>query len=173
MLGLHSTLIPLQDALDDDGDLRIVYERDYVKDAPSIEPEDDRICDDDADLLHRYYGLERVTGMTAPDADDDIDLPRETRDAEPPGLTEGPDSPLTKRRHERAKELGVPSATTGVERLAAQTGSVQACPPIGRRSRTSSGGLRATRCTLTPRCSASWRSRSPRPSRSSSMRRCG
>jgi hypothetical protein len=110
VFGLHSTLIPLQDALRDGGDLRIVYEKDYVKDAPSIEPQDDRIGDDDADLLHRYYGLERVTGMTAPDAEDDIDLPREPRDAEPPGLQEGPDSPLTKRRRERAKELGVPSA---------------------------------------------------------------
>jgi hypothetical protein len=114
-LGLRSTLIPLQDALHEDGDLRIVYEKDYVKDAPSIEPEDNRIGDDDADLLHSYYGLERVTGLTAAAADDDIDLPRETRDAEPPGLAEGPDSPLTKRRRARAKELGVPSATQGSE----------------------------------------------------------
>ncbi len=113
VLGLQSSLIPLQDALPDGDDLRIVYEKDYVKDAPSVEPEDDRISDDDADLLHRYYGLERVTGMTAPDADDDIDLPRETRDAQPPGLEEGPDSPLTKRRRKRAKELGVPSAQGG------------------------------------------------------------
>lgn len=110
VLGMRSTLIPLQDALEDGDDLRIVYEKDYVKDAPSIDPDGDRICDDDADLLHRYYGLDRVTGMTAPDAHDDIDLPRETRDAEPPGLQEGPDNPLTKRRRKRAKELGIPSA---------------------------------------------------------------
>jgi hypothetical protein len=114
ILGLHASLIPLQDAQEEEDDgLRIVYEKDHVKDAPSVEPDGDRLSDEDADLLCRYYGLERVAGITAPDAEDDIELPRETRDAEPPGLEEGPDSPLTKRRHERAKELGIPSATDG------------------------------------------------------------
>jgi hypothetical protein len=61
--------------------------------------------------LHRYYGLERVTGLTAPGTDDEIELPRETRDAEPPGMKEGPDSPLTKRRRKRAEEMGVPSVS--------------------------------------------------------------
>jgi sporulation protein YlmC with PRC-barrel domain len=107
MLGLRSALIPLYDAQDEEDAIRIVYEKDHVKDAPSVEPRDDRLSDDDADLLHRYYGLERVTGLTAPGADDDIELSRETRDATPPGLKEGPDSPLTKRRRKRARELGV------------------------------------------------------------------
>jgi hypothetical protein len=111
MLGLHSALIPLQDAMEDGDGLRIVYEKDHVGDAPSVEPDDDRLSDEDADLLSRYYGLERVTGLTAPDADDEIELPRETRDAEPPGLDDGPDSPLTQRRRQRAKELGVPGAS--------------------------------------------------------------
>jgi len=39
---------------------------------------------------------------------DDIELPRETRDATPPAMEEGPDSPLSKRRRKRARELGVP-----------------------------------------------------------------
>jgi hypothetical protein len=107
-LGLHSSLIPLHDAQDDEDGIRVVYEKGHVKDAPSVEPQDDRLSDDDADLLHRYYGLERVTGLTAPGAEDDIELSRETRDATPPGLREGPDSPLTKRRRKRARELGVP-----------------------------------------------------------------
>jgi hypothetical protein len=111
VLGLHASLIPLQDAREDGDGLRIVYEKDHVKDAPSVEPDDDRLTDEDADLLCRYYGLERVVGLTSPDAEDDIELPRETRDADPPGLEEGPDSPLTQRRQERAKELGIPSAT--------------------------------------------------------------
>jgi hypothetical protein len=112
VLGLHSALIPLHDAQDEDGQLRIVYEKDHVRDAPSVEPDGDHLDEEDADLLRRYYGLERVSGLTAPGGDDDdIELSRETREAEPPGLKEGPDSPLTKRRRQRAEELGVPSAS--------------------------------------------------------------
>src|SRR5438309_2034296 len=83
LIGVHSSLVPLHDAQEDEHGLRVVYEKDHVKDAPSVDTEDDRIGDEDADLLHRYYGLERITGLTAPDAEDDIELSRETRDAEP------------------------------------------------------------------------------------------
>src|SRR5262249_8007370 len=101
---------PLHDAQADSDRLQIVYEKDHVKDAPQVDTDDDRLSDEHADVLHRYYGLERVAGLTAPGAEDDIELSREARDAEPPGMHEGPDSPLTKRRRQRAKELGVPSA---------------------------------------------------------------
>ncbi len=105
-LGRRSALVPLYDAEDDGGKLRVVYEREHIHDAPSVEPDDGRISDDEAELLHRHYGLERVT--TAHRDDEEIDLPREAREAKPPAMEEGPDSPLTKRRRERAKELGVP-----------------------------------------------------------------
>jgi hypothetical protein len=107
-LGFRSSFVPLQDAVDDDGQVRIPYERGHVKLAPKVEPEGSRLSDDEAELLHRHFGLERVVGMTSKEADDDIELSRETRDAEPPGMKEGPDSPLTKRRRRRARELGVP-----------------------------------------------------------------
>lgn len=111
ILGMHSTLVPLDDAEAQDGAVRVVYEKDHVKNAPEVEvDDDDQISSGNADVLHGYYGLERVTGLAAPNADDDIDLSRETREAEPPGMKEGPDSPLTKRRRQRAEELGVPSA---------------------------------------------------------------
>jgi hypothetical protein len=111
MLGIHSSLVPLHDAEEDDGGLRVVYEKEHVKKAPSVDSDDDQLGEDDVDLLHRYYGLERISGLTAPDGEeDDIELPRDTREAEPPGMKEGPDSPLTKRRRLRAEELGVPSA---------------------------------------------------------------
>ncbi len=108
LLGRRTVLIPLYDAEDDGGKLRVVYEREHVQGAPSVEPEDGRISDDEAELLHRHYGLERVT--TAHREDEEIDLPREAREAKPPAMEEGPDSPLSKRRRERAKELGVPGA---------------------------------------------------------------
>jgi hypothetical protein len=111
MLGIHSSLVPLHDAEEDDGGLRVVYEKQHVKNAPSVDSDGDQLSEDDVDLLHRYYGLERISGLTAPDGEeDDIELTRETREAEPPGMKEGPDSPLTKRRLKRAEELGVPSA---------------------------------------------------------------
>jgi PRC-barrel domain len=46
-------------------------------------------------------------------AEEESELSRETRDATPPALKEGPDSPLTKRRRERADELGIPVAGDG------------------------------------------------------------
>jgi hypothetical protein len=113
LFGLRSTLVPLNDAVEEDGKLRVVYEREHVKDAPDVDTDGDELGDEDADLLHGYYGLERVTGLTAPGAEDEMELPRETRDAEPPGMKEGPQSPLTKRRRKRAEELGVPSANGG------------------------------------------------------------
>lgn len=105
MLHMDSALIPLYDAQEDGDDVRIVYEREHVKAAPEIEPEGDRLSDEEANTLHSHYGLERVQGLAAPGAEDEIELPREMRDAKPPGLDEDPDSPLAKRRRQRAEEI--------------------------------------------------------------------
>jgi hypothetical protein len=106
LLGRRTALVPLYDAEDDGGKVRVVYEREHIQGAPRVEPQGGRISDEEAELLHRHYGLARVT--TAHRDDEELDLPRETREAKPPAMEEGPDSPLTKRRRERAKELGVP-----------------------------------------------------------------
>jgi hypothetical protein len=105
LLGTDSALVPLGDAQEDDDDVRIVYEREHVKAAPEIEPEDEKLSDEAADALHGHYGLERVKGLTAELSDEDIKLPRETRDAQPPGMDEDPDAPLPKRRRKRQEEL--------------------------------------------------------------------
>src|SRR5579884_3692305 len=60
LLGTDSSLVPLRDAQEDDDDVRIVYEREHVKEAPEVEPEGEELSDDDADALHGHYGLERV-----------------------------------------------------------------------------------------------------------------
>ncbi len=52
------------------------------------EPEGQEINDEEAEVLHRHYGLERVTAITV--QDDDIDLPRETREAKPPDISDLP-----------------------------------------------------------------------------------
>jgi hypothetical protein len=105
VLGTDSALVPLRDAQQDDDDVRIVYEREHVKATPEVEPEGEELSDDDADALHGHFGLERVKGLTAELSDEDIALPRETRDAKPPGMDEDPDAPLPKRRRKRQEEL--------------------------------------------------------------------
>jgi hypothetical protein len=89
-LGMKTTFVPLHDAQDEDGDVRLVYEREHVQAAPKIEPEGDHLTDEEADALHTHYGLERVIGLTSDDEEDDIELSRETRDATPPAFNEGP-----------------------------------------------------------------------------------
>jgi len=87
-LGRTRSLVPLHDAQDDEGQVRVVYEKEHVKKAPDVDPDGQEIGDEDAELLHRHYGLERVTAITV--QEDEIDLPRTTREAKPPDLSELP-----------------------------------------------------------------------------------
>jgi hypothetical protein len=81
--------VPLHDAQDDGGQIRVVYEKEWVKAAPEIEPEGNELSDEQADALHGHYGMERVKGLTTEGADD-IELSREARDADPPTMNEPP-----------------------------------------------------------------------------------
>ncbi len=87
--GIRSAFVPLHEAQDEDDGVRIVYEREHVRAAPKIDPDGEQIGDEDADLLRRHYGMERVVAPSNVDEDDDIDLPRETRDAKPPAMDQG------------------------------------------------------------------------------------
>jgi sporulation protein YlmC with PRC-barrel domain len=89
LLGRGSAFLPLHDAQDDGGQIRIPYEKEWVDAAPEIEPEDAELSDDDADALHGHYGMERVKGLTTEGADE-MELPRETRDANPPTMKDPP-----------------------------------------------------------------------------------
>ena len=92
---LSHSFVPLQDVQPAEGELRLVYEKQHVKAAPAVKPEGGRkISDEDADLLNRHYGLERVAAITV--QEDNIDLPRETREAKPPDLH---DLPPASERH--------------------------------------------------------------------------
>jgi hypothetical protein len=110
LLGLRRALVPLGDAVEHDGAIRVPYETEQIRAAPAVGLEDDRVPEQQADLLHRHYGLEPLTAPSGIAAEDDIELPRETRDAKPPAMEDGPDSALSKRRRERARELGVPGS---------------------------------------------------------------
>jgi sporulation protein YlmC with PRC-barrel domain len=82
-------VVPLHDAQDDGDQIRVVYEKEWVKEAPEIEPEGNELSDEQADALHGHYGMERVKGLTTEGADD-IELSREARDADPPTMNEPP-----------------------------------------------------------------------------------
>ncbi len=86
--GASRSFVPLHDAQEDDGRVRIVYEKEHVKRAPDVEPDGQEIDDDAAELLHRHYGLERVTAITV--QEDDVELSRETREAKPPDMSDLP-----------------------------------------------------------------------------------
>ncbi len=88
-LGSHA-FVPLHDAQDEDGQLRVVYEKEHVGEAPEIEPEGNEISDEEADQLHSHYGLGRVQGLATETKDEDIELSREARDAEPPTMKDRP-----------------------------------------------------------------------------------
>jgi hypothetical protein len=108
-LHLRCAYVPLRDAVEEDGRVRIPYETEVIHDAPEVELDDQgRIGGDDAAELHRHFGLEPLESPARDLDDDDLDLPRKPREAMPPAMEEGPDSPLSKRRRERARELGVP-----------------------------------------------------------------
>ncbi len=117
VIGLHGAVIPLHDAQYEDDRVRIVYEREHVKHAPTVEPDGNRLSDDDADLLSRHYGHERVQGLTAPGEDDEIELSKETRDAKPPMLDgERPERPPLPDDY---REDAGPEQTKGSEQSAA------------------------------------------------------
>ena len=73
-----SVFVPLHDAQEDGSKIRLVYEKEHVDAAPEIEPDGEELSDEEADVLHGYYGLERVKGLA------------ETRDANPPTMKDPP-----------------------------------------------------------------------------------
>lgn len=86
---VRRSFMPLQDAQEDEGKIRVVYEKEHVRAAPKVKARRGELTDEDANVLHRYYGLDRVIAPSGIE-DDDIELPRETREATPPDLSELP-----------------------------------------------------------------------------------
>jgi uncharacterized protein (TIGR02271 family) len=57
LFGTKSTFVPLRDASEADGTLRVPYEKATVKDAPRIDP-DGQLSQSEESELYRHYGLE-------------------------------------------------------------------------------------------------------------------
>jgi sporulation protein YlmC with PRC-barrel domain len=63
MLGKRLTFVPLADAVAGRDRLQVAFDKDRVKDAPSIEPDGELSEQDEADL-YRFYGLDYAPSMT-------------------------------------------------------------------------------------------------------------
>ena len=57
MFGTKSTFVPVRDAAEADGELRVPFEKATVKDAPKIDP-DGQLSQREESELYRYYGLD-------------------------------------------------------------------------------------------------------------------
>lgn len=125
-LGLHKAIVPLENVQEVDGRLSLPYETEHVQAAPEVEPEGERLNDEQADLLCRHYGLEHVSVPSGIE-EDKLDLPREARDAKPPALEGGADD-LEQRRRERAEQLDLPD-TSQEEPGSAEPSGEDADPP--------------------------------------------
>src|SRR5215203_3829279 len=57
LFGTKSTFVPLRDATDEGGSVRVPYEKAQVKDAPKVDP-DGELSQQQESELYRHYGLE-------------------------------------------------------------------------------------------------------------------
>ena len=57
LFGTKSTFVPLRDATEDNGSLRVPYEKAQLKDAPTIDP-DGELSQQQESELYRHYGLD-------------------------------------------------------------------------------------------------------------------
>lgn len=84
LFGTAETFVPLSDSVTiQDGDVCVAYDKDTIKDAPSIEP-DGNLSPQEESELYRYYGLEsQGTGehRGAPGTQSGVGLGTETADA--------------------------------------------------------------------------------------------
>lgn len=85
LFGASESFAPLQGAFMDGDDVRIPYTKDQVKDAPTVDP-DQNLSEAEEDELYRYYGLSRP-GDTRHGAGG---AGRDPYDADPGDLTVGP-----------------------------------------------------------------------------------
>jgi uncharacterized protein (TIGR02271 family) len=81
LLGQKLSFVPIQDAEPSGGQVRVPFEKDQVKDAPRIEPEEELTPQEEA-TLYAHYGMaysERRSDRTRPEASTERDSDDRTR----------------------------------------------------------------------------------------------
>ena len=115
MFGSKVSFVPIAEASDADGDVRVPYDKQQVKDAPQAEPDGDLSQDEEAGL-YRHYGLQYS------EARSDSGLPqgqsrKETDKATVGHDTSGPTTDDAMTRSEEELKVGTASRESGRARL--------------------------------------------------------
>jgi len=123
--GAAETLVPLDAAQLASGELRVPYEKSFVKDAPHIDA-DQSLSRQEEDELYRYYGLGAGetathsgtnTGTTSGHVDTGVGTGTDRVDTGNGHDTSGPSTDSAMTRSEEHLEVGTQNVTTGRARL--------------------------------------------------------
>lgn len=57
LFGMKQTFVPLADAVEEDGKVRVPFDKAHINDAPGMEP-DGELSDAEDEQLYRHYGLD-------------------------------------------------------------------------------------------------------------------
>ena len=118
--GSHRSLVPLAEASDEGGDLRVPYKKDQVKEAPHYDPDQHLSEEEEADLF-RHYGMSYAgQGAAAP--------------TDPPSRPASPSTDEAMTRSEERLRVGKEQVETGRARLRKYivTEDVQTTVPVSR-----------------------------------------
>jgi uncharacterized protein (TIGR02271 family) len=108
MFGSKSTFVPLSGATPQDDTLRVQYEKDQIKNAPKIDP-DQQLSQSEERELYQHYGLGYAESGTDPDA---------SADGEPVGHdVSGPETDNAMTRSEEELRVGKTQQERGRVRL--------------------------------------------------------
>jgi uncharacterized protein (TIGR02271 family) len=115
--GTSESFVPLANATWDGNDLRVQYDKAFVKDAPRIDV-DGELSTQDQEALYQYYGIssDYTGGYTGADTADYTDTGRDTVGG--PGQdTSGPNTDDAMTRSEQKLNVGTQKVQTGKARL--------------------------------------------------------
>jgi uncharacterized protein (TIGR02271 family) len=133
LFGSKSTFVPLRDASEEDGTLRVPFDKATVKDAPKMDP-DGQLSQGEETELYRYYGIEYGDGGSS----DDRRRDRMEDDRDAGGTvgrdTSGPTTDQAMTRSEEELKVGKTQRETGRARLRKYvvTDEVQQTVPVQR-----------------------------------------
>jgi uncharacterized protein (TIGR02271 family) len=117
LFGTKSTFVPLAQASDRNGDVQVPYQKQRIKDAPRVDP-DQHLSEAEEQQLWRHYGLDDDSGSTAGTADRDRDgVYDDVRDTAVGRDTSGPTTDDAMTRSEEELRVGTETRERGRARL--------------------------------------------------------
>ena len=120
LFGTKSTFVPLQEATEEDGTVRVPYEKAQVKDAPQMDA-DGELSQDDESALYSHYGLdygESRSDSGLPEGGSGSSTDTSTETAAPVGHdTSGPTTDNAMTRSEEELRVGKTEQESGRVRL--------------------------------------------------------